>query len=269
MHFLSLWIILVSLAARVLGDVSITSPSTDQTYSGSSGSASVSVVWTDDSDDDADASLSNVDLYAIVLCTGSNSDIQSVMTLTDSLSSSALEYDAVIDEADVPSGVYFIQVYAKFGSGYTIHYSNRFTLTGMSGSTSTYTFSASLFSITGTHPGAQLNLDGETTLIDSRSFSVTYTLQTGKTRYAPMQTQPGSSISHSVYSTRHATSAYTPYSTIRASPNVYSTVTPGWSYAVTSTFNTAAVAEYPTYYYPASSRVVSASLSSANKKRWL
>lgn len=271
MQILSLWVVLLSLAARVFADVSITTPSSGQSFSGSGGSASITVKWVDStSDDTSDSSLSNVELYAIVLCTGENNNIQSVMSLSTSVPKASLSYDATIEQAAVPNGVYFFQVYAKFTSGHTIHYTNRFTLSGMSGSASTYTFGASLFSVTGTNPAAQLAFNaGTTTAIDSRSFTVPYTEQTGKTRYAPMQTQPGPSISYSKYLTRHPTSAYTPYSTFRPSPNVYSTVTPGWSYPVTSKFNTAAVAGYPTYFYPALSRVVAASMSSANKKRWL
>lgn len=262
--------LLVALISRVLADVAISQPTLGASFSGSSGTATVTVKWADDVDDsDSDVSLDNVLKYAIVLCTGSNTAIKTITTFTTSLSSSLTSYEASIDAADAPDGWYFVQVYATFSLGYTIHYTPRFKLTDMSGSASTLTFSASLLSITGSQPSAQLAVGTTAGSIDSASFSVAYTLQTGKTRYAPMQTQPGSSISYSMYSTRHATSAYTPYSTIRPSPNVYSTITPGWSYTVTSTYNTAAVADYPTSYYPASSRVVAASLSAAKRKRWI
>lgn len=264
---------LVALVSQVFADVSITSPVSGNTYDASSGSVTVTVSWVDDTDDTTSTtSLSNVSKYAIVLCTGPNSQIQSVKSITTSLGAGTLSYDAEIDASVGPDGDYFIQVYAQFGSsaGYTIHYSNRFELTGMSGSTGLFTFPASYFSITGDNPTAQSQIGGGTaTSIDSASFSVSYTLQTGKTRYAPMQTQPGSSISYTMYSTRHATSAYTPYTSLSPSPNVYSTITPGWSYAVTSMVNSASVAAYPTYYYPASSRVQQATLSAAKKRRWI
>lgn len=270
MKFTSICVLLVALVVQVFADVSITLPTSGKSFSASGGSTTVTVKWVDDTDDDTDdTSLSKVTKYAIVLCTGSNSQIKSVKSLTTSLSKSSLEYDAVIDSSLGPSGDYFIQVYAQFSGGYTIHYTDRFELTGMSGAASDFTFSASLFSVTGDGPDAQTQLGGATATINSASFSVAYTLQTGKTRYAPMQTQPGSSISYTMYSTRLPTSAYTPYSTLSPSPNVYSTITPGWSYTVTSAYNTASVAAYPTYYYPASSRVQLASLSAANRRRWI
>ncbi|GEQ66651.1 hypothetical protein JCM33374_g314 [Metschnikowia sp. JCM 33374] len=277
MHLLSFWVILASLAARVLADVSISSPTSGQTFSPSGGSATIAVQWTDSvSDTSDDSSLSKVQSFVLVLCTGDNNNIVPVKTFSSGLTSSSRSYNVVLSPGDVPNGVYLVQVYADFGKDsdgdaqFTIHYTNRFTLTGMSGSAATYTFSPALFSTTGDVPVAQVSVGVQAPKsIDSRSFSVPYTMQTGKFRYAPMQTQPGPSISYTMFSNRHATSAYTPYSTIRPSPNVYSTLTPGWSYAVTSKHNTAAIAPYPTYFYPASSRVSAASLSTANKKRWL
>lgn len=245
----------------------MSNPSSGQTYDVSSGSSTITVKWISDSNDDL--SIDDVTKYSIVLCTGSNTNIQAVKTFTTLLSSSSRSYDANIEDTYGPNGYYFIQVYAQYSDGYSIHYSDRFKLTGMTGSASSFTFAASLFSIsTGdvASPQTDITSDGS---IDSASFTIPYTLQTGRTRYAPMQTQPGSKVTHTMYSTRMSPSSYTPYTSNSPSPNVYSTITPGWSYSVTSLINTAAAAGYPTYYYPASSRVSQASLSSANKKRWL
>lgn len=270
MHIFSLWITLLALIQLAVCDVDITSPTTGKSYSASSGSVTVTVKWDDDLDDsDDDASLDNVKKYSVVLCTGSNLLVKPVHSFTTALPSGTTTYDAVIEDTYGPDGDYFIQVYAVFTLGTTIHYTNRFALTGMTGKATTFTFSASLFSITGSHPTAQVNVGADAVTINSASFTVPYTLQTGKTRYAPMQTQPGSTVTYSMYSTRHATSAYTPYSTLRASPNVYSTITPGWSYTPLSKINNATIAGYPTYYYAASSRVTKAQLSSAKKRRWL
>lgn len=270
----SFWLLLVAFVARVLADVSISKPVKGQSYDASGGAVTVSVAWNDDTtDSDSASSLSKVTKYAIVLCTGPNAQISVVKSLTTSLSSSSTLYDASIDPSVGPNGEYFIQVYATYGTGggYTIHYTNRFQLTGMSGSGTTFTFTPAYFSVTGDAPTPQVAVGGTgtTASIDSRSFTVPYTLQTGQTRFAPMQTQPGSSVSYTMYSTRHAPSSYTPYTSLSPSPNVYSTITPGWSYTVASTFNSASVAAYPTYYYPASSRVQQASLSAAKKRRWL
>lgn len=269
----SFWLLLVALVARVFADVSISEPATGNSYDATSGAVVVSVKWVDDTTDTGSAtSLSKVTKYAIVLCTGTNTQIQPVKSFTTSLPSSSLLFDASIDKSTGPNGDYFIQVFAQYPSGYTIHYTNRFVLTGMTGAASLFTFPANMFSVTGQAPSPAFSINGEgtpTASIDSASFTVPYTLQTGQTRYAPMQTQPGTTITYTMYSNRHATSAYTPYTSLSPSPNVFSTITPGWSYTVTSTFNSASVAGYPTYYYPASSRVQQASLSAANKRRWL
>lgn len=266
MHFTFLCT-LVQFFALIWADVSISNPSSDQTYDASDGSTTVTVKWIDDGNDDL--SVDDVTKYSIVLCTGSNSNIQAVKTFTTLLSKSSKSYDAKIEDTYGPDGYYFIQVYAQYSDGYSIHYTNRFELTGMSGSADSFTFAASMFSIsTGDKASPQTDITSDGS-VNSASFSISYTAQTGRTRYAPMQLQPGSVVTYSMYSRRLATSAYTPYTSISPSPNVYSTITPGWSYSVTSVINTASPAGFPTYYYPASSRVKQASLSSANKRRWL
>lgn len=252
-------------------DVDISDPSSGDSFSALGGLASVSIKWKDSSDDDDDLdSLSKVKSYAIVLCTGSNNNIGTVATLEKSLSSSATSFDAEIKSTVAPNGQYFIQVYAVFpDDGYTIHYTPRFKLTGMSGESNTFTFPASLFSVTGDQPLPVQNAAGGNTEVNSKSFSVTYTLQSGKTKYAPMQTQPDTTVTATTYTRRHPTSAYTAYKSISPSPNALSTITPGWDYTVTSKVNTNSIAEYPTYFYPASSRVKQATLSAQKKRRWL
>lgn len=255
----------------VVADVDISDPSSGDSFSVLGGVAKVSIKWKDSSDDSDDSdSLSKVKSYAIVLCTGSNSNIGTVTTLEKSLLAKLTSYDAEIKSNAAPNGQYFIQVYAVFpDDGYTIHYTPRFKLTGMSGESNTFTFPASLFSVTGDQPSPVLQAAGGNTDVNSKSFSVTYTLQTGKTKYAPMQTQPATTVTATTFSRRHPTSAYTPYKSISPSPNALSTITPGWDYTVTSKVNTASVAGYPTYFYPASSRVKQATLSAQKKRRWL
>lgn len=263
----SLWSLL--LFAYALADVSISQPKTGVSFSGLGGTVSFKVSWTDDADDSDDTSLSNVSKYLIVLCTGTNSEIIAVKTLSDSVASSARSYDVSLRSTEVPNGIYFVQVCAQFTEGYTIHYSLRVRLTGMSGRTSTLTFAGSLLSVAGQDgPDAQTQLN-RVAAYASALFTVPYEMQTGRTKFAPMQSQPGTVVTHTMYSTRHRTSAYTPFTSLSPSPNAYSTVTPGWDYVVTSLPNSAAVAEYPSTYYHPGQRVIQASLSSAQHKRWL
>jgi len=71
-------------------------------------------------------------------------------------------------------------------------------------------------------------------------ISITYTMQTGLTRYAPMQTQPGKTITAKSASMQYPTSSWSVFKTYAPEPSVQTTVTASWTYAVTSKINTAA-----------------------------
>ncbi|KAK6459928.1 cell wall synthesis protein KRE9 precursor [Scheffersomyces coipomensis] len=271
MHFISIIITLLSLyLSSSLADVSIASPSAGDSYSGSGGAAVIDVKWVDDAVSGSDTfSLTNAQTYTILLCTGSNLQIQCDNN-NPLLSNEAVpsdSYSVSIKNTLYPNGYYFLQVYTVFlQKATTTHYSGRFQLTGMQGPTSTWKVT-----VTGAGPAAQTSGgNAVTTTYNSASFSIPYTLQTGLTRFAPMQTQPGSKVTATTWSIRYPTSSVTLFSTQAGSPVVYSTITPGWDYTPSSLVNWATVATYPNYYYPASSRVSKASLSSATKKkRWL
>lgn len=265
-----LWLF-CALCARVFADVSIAQPKAGAKLLGASGSVDLNVVWTDDSlDDSSAASLLKVKLYTVLLCTGPTNSIKCFLAFPKVAAGSTL-YSAKVPALGAPNGEYFVQVYAVFSLGYTIHYSSRFELTNMKGDASTMTFPASYLSVTGAAPQAQLMVDVGTTqnVIDSALFSVPYTAQTGPTRFAPMQLQPGTTVTATTYLRRFPLSSYTPYLTLRPLPNVLSTLTPGWSYTVTSKINSASVAGYPTYFYAALERVKQATLSQGKRKRWL
>ncbi|KAK6204633.1 cell wall synthesis protein [Scheffersomyces amazonensis] len=271
MHFI--YKIIITLLSLYLSsssaDVSISTPEAGSSYSGSGGAAVIDVTWVDSSADATDMfSLKNAQTYTILLCTGSNLEIQCDNN-NPLLSNEALttdSYKVSIKQNLYPNGNYFLQVYTVFAQkATTTHYSGRFTLTGMTGATATW-----VVTVTGAAPAAQTSGNAITTTFASSLFSIPYTLQTDKTRYAPMQTQPGSQVTATTWSAKYPTSAVTYYSTIAGSPVVYSTITPGWDYTPSSLVNWATVATYPNYYYPASSRVSKATLSSAAKKRrWL
>lgn len=259
---------LFGLISGILGDVSLVSPGSGKSFSGSSGTASVDVSWVDD-DSSGDYSLSKVDWYSIVLCTGPGTSIECFHTITTKKTISSNKYTATFDSDVTGDGYYFLQVYAMFKDGdATMHYTNRFKLTGMSGSTASLTIEPTQ---TGSGPSANTDYadsgDGDSL---SSLIGVAYTAQTDKTRLAPIQTQPGSSISYTKWSLRHPTSAYTPYTSASPSPNVDSTYTPSWNYTVTSLYNYATIQEPPTTWYNPSARATTASLSTAAKqKRWI
>lgn len=124
------------------------------------------------------------------------------------------------------------------------------------GLTRNYTPRFSMSSMTGEFTPGQLAAQklgdedppvGENTVVDPDSaaggdaagmMGVGYAMQTGPTRYAPMQTQPGRSITAKSARMQYPTSAYTVYTTRGRKPNVETTVTQAWDYTVVSKVNT-------------------------------
>lgn len=142
--------------------------------------------------------------------------------------------------------------------GSTINYSPRFKLAQMTG-----TFSAAALAEqkkgdkdppesvdTTVSSNDPLAADGAAA---EQEAKVTYTKQTGATRYAPMQSQPGSRITAKGGPRRmYPTSSYTVFrghgleaQGRRQRPVVRTTITMSWDYSVTSLENTASPAPHP------------------------
>ncbi|ODV86056.1 hypothetical protein CANARDRAFT_197473 [[Candida] arabinofermentans NRRL YB-2248] len=258
-----LLLLLQLVSFKVYADVSIELPDSSTTYTVSDSEVVVEIELSDDGDS---PSLSDAESLTFTLCTGPNTDIFAVSDLAVITPAELTDdkYNATVKASVGASGKYYIQIYAVYSSGYTIHYSDRFSLKGMTGTHAT--------SGTGDPPDAELS--ASVTADMSASFSVTYTKQTGRTRYAPMQTQPGTKVTHSTWSRRFPSSSVSYYSTAKPSPNVYSTITPGWSYTMSSLANYATPAPFPSEvgWYAASARLQSASIDSSlrkmKKRRW-
>lgn len=250
----------------------IDTPDGTEEYSVVGGEVSIPVTWEDDGDDPSDDDITT---YTFVLCTGENDAIHALATIKTVSNSSISDstYNAVFESSVAAEGSFFIQIYSVLSNGgYMIRYSDRFNITGMTG---TYKTSGS-----GSPPDGETNSDDDSASNrgdTSKSFTIPYTLQTGKTRYAPMQMQPNTEVTVSTWSRRFPSSDVTYYSTLHSEPVVLSTITPGWSYTMSSFFNYATPAPFPSVvgYYAASERLVSATLDSSYeekrklmKKRW-
>lgn len=269
--FCSFFILLLSLRS-CLGQLVIDSPSAGSTFDVVGGEVTIPVKWEDDGNDPTDDQITS---YAFKLCTGPNQPIEGLQLIKGITPSQVKgnSYDAVFDADNGADGSYFVQIYCSLSNGgYMIRYSDRIQLSGMSGS---YKPSGS-----GPSPDGETNSDdnGQQNDADiSKSFTVPYTLQTGKTRFAPMQMQPGSEITVSSWSRRFPSSAVTFYSSFASQPKIISTKTPGWSYTMSSFVNYATPAPFPSVvgWYAPSTRLQSASLdapmpgASADAKRKL
>lgn len=230
----------------VVADVLILKPELGKTYTVTGSLVSVELAWVDSGEA---PSLDGVDLYTFTLCTGLNSDITAVKTLASNEKAADKSFTVAIPADAGASGVYFIQIYATFLSGYLIHYTNRFNLNGMTGLSKTSGLILDL------PPQAQVSATTATTtditatMDVTASFTVPYTLQTGIYRFAPMQTQPGSSVTATTWTPQFPTSAVTYYSKPRPSPDHALTITPGWLYSKTSYVNEAKALGTPTGAY--------------------
>lgn len=252
-------LIILASIVTVLAEVNITKPAQGDSFSGSGGTANVEIQW----DIDNLYLAEKVTNFTVLLCTGQDEAIDCQEKPLISGSSLKADLKTVKLSSDkVANGEYFFQFYIQYPGGVAlIAYSYRFKLTGMTGANS---FTAPI-SATGPPPSFAFSYP-----VDSSLHSVPYTKQTGVVRYAPMQSQPGSKVTHSTWSRRFPTSSVSYYSTYRSRPNVLTTTTIPWTYSRTSAANWASTAAYPTEFYPASSRVTKASLSTAaKKKRWL
>lgn len=135
-----------------------------------------------------------------------------------------------------PHSFVMLEATAATGGTYTV-YSDRFSLTGMTG-----TFDATAIAaqeIGDTDPPKAV----DTTVEDSadggaEDAGVEYTKQTGATRYAPMQMQPAKTMRATAISRQYPTSAYSVFKTKIPKPNVKTTITMTWTYKVTTKVNT-------------------------------
>ncbi|RAL06234.1 putative beta-1,6-glucan biosynthesis protein (Knh1) [Aspergillus ibericus CBS 121593] len=139
---------------------------------------------------------------------------------------------------------YFLRMVASGPEASVVNYSDRFTLTNMTGS-----FSPLI--IHGIHsalhsPGSSANEGEEHEELRKRqmvgSYTIPYPLQTGPTRYAPMAKKPGSTIPAGSPTPQFSASPYTIATTYLPAATVQVTLSASETYSVVSIENTASPA---------------------------
>lgn len=250
MFYLTLLAFLVSFVPSfVSAGFSLTSPTAGESIAAASG---VTLKFTDDGDAPSFADISST---KVLLCTGSNADINclaTVATFTPSKGTSSFAVPLASYTALGSNGPYFFQLYSVATGGYAIQYSPRFTLSGMTGSIRATNGGDT------SPPADQIQIVGATdagpeTAALGASFSLPYTAQTGVSRYAPMQMQPGSKVTHKLSASRRfPTSSVSFFTTFTMQPLQKTTSTPPWSYSITQGMNFAETQASPTGYYAAS-----------------
>ena len=126
--------------------------------------------------------------------------------------------------------------------GQVINYSDRFTLTGMTG-TFPANVIAGISAVGGSTAGppTQNNVNNAAPAAGGAAggeFTVPYQLQTGLTKYAPMQPVPPTKITVKKFTPLHPTSAYTIAKTFMPNPSIVTTLTASQTFSVSSMENT-------------------------------
>lgn len=248
---LSFILVVAFYASTTLADISITSPIAGSSFTSAS---TVTITWVDDG---AAPALSQLQTLSILLCTGPNTKVNCFYHGLDNAVVSTLggtfSFPIAPAAALAANGKFYFQLYAATpGKGSTIHYSNRFTLTGMTGT--------AIIPSEGTDlsPPASINeFNTGNKPADNNapysSFFVPFSLQTGATRYAPMQLQPGTKVTHALSATRRfPTSSVSFFTTYSMKPFQVTTTTQPITYSKSQYVNWANVADNPTGYYAAS-----------------
>lgn len=130
--------------------------------------------------------------------------------------------------------------------GTVINYSDRFSLSGMTG-----TFPANVETgikgVTGTGgPATENNINANAAAVPAAGqaggpYAVTYTAQTGLTKYAPMQGKPGTQITANKPTPQYPTSAVKTAKTFLPTPSQVTTMTVSATYSTSSIENTVRV----------------------------
>lgn len=213
-----------------------------------SATGNIEISWKDDGKEPTVKSLTSI---KFLLCTGPNDeihcfDVPLAQGISPALKSTKVDL-SVIRQLGA-SGMYYIQMAAESSEkGILLHYSPRFKLKDMTGSYKPTT------------GGDTKAPEAKDQAADSAAAgsAVTYTKQTGKTKIAPMQSQPGTSVDLKRKRSRmYPSSAVTYYKMAKKTPGAVTTLTPSWSYTFLKLTNYAKVKPRPTKYYAASEALI-------------
>ncbi|PYI09088.1 beta-1,6-glucan biosynthesis protein [Aspergillus sclerotiicarbonarius CBS 121057] len=244
----------LSLLSTALADVEFTNPTAGTVIRAGD------VVTTHWRDSGALPRLTELVQYDIYLCAGGDSPESHVVVL-NTLATMQEDVALLIKNAAFSRGnsvsfridpdvggndenAYFLRIVASGPEASVVNYSDRFTLTNMTGS-----FSPLI--VHGIHSaihasGSPVNEGEEHEELRKRqmvgSYTIPYPLQTGPTRYAPMAKKPGSTIPAGSPTPQFSASPYTIATTYLPAATVQVTLSASETYSVVSIENTASPA---------------------------
>ncbi|KAH7064091.1 beta-1,6-glucan boisynthesis protein-like protein [Paraphoma chrysanthemicola] len=242
---------LTALVPFVSAGVSFTSPKAGATLT--AGTA-IEVKWEDDGDS---PKLTDLLTYELFLVAGGNKAEQQFVVLpittqgSFAVGSTASGMVGITVGESTPKNAYFLKMVAvgKTGGQY-ITYSKRFSYSGMTGVwPATPAVKTGLDSIDGTDGPAtedNTNKGGAGAAPAAGDYGIAYTMQTGPTRYAPMQPVPPTKITAKNTKPLYPTSSVSIATTRLPIPKIVTTLTQSQTYSVSSRENTVAPAAHAT-----------------------
>ncbi|KAK7187934.1 hypothetical protein DPSP01_003176 [Paraphaeosphaeria sporulosa] len=150
---------------------------------------------------------------------------------------------------NTPSNAYYVKIIAAGSKGgtYTV-FSDRFSYKGMTGSFSA-AFTSAMSSVKDTTGPSAVDTtvkdQADVSNVADAEYEVEYTMQTGATRYAPMQPVPPTKITAKQAKPLYPTSSVKIATAALPIPSVQTTLTQSQTHKVTSMENTVAAAPMP------------------------
>ncbi|KAG8630907.1 hypothetical protein KVT40_000047 [Elsinoe batatas] len=240
-------LLLASLVSLIQADVRFTTPAAGATLTGG---GAIQVQWTDSGSAPA---LSTFASYQLFLMAGGNdgpSMIQLAVIVPNGLYTTGNVAQGVVQPGigGTDKNAYFLKMVSTSTSGgQLINYSSRFSLTGMTG-TFPPAVQAGIVAVAGSTAGPatedQLSNNVGADAGDAGN-QVPYSLQSGLTRYAPMQPVPPTKITQKTWKPLFPTSAFTVATTYLPVPTIVTTITAKQTFSVASMENTLAPASQP------------------------
>lgn len=251
--WLALSLSTLALLGLVSADVQFTSPAAGAKLTGG---GTISIEWKDSGDE---PKISELLTYQIFLCAGGNTDAEydQLVELTQSATTANTfavtgnKFTGTVGATIGGTGTnaYFLKMMSVAqAGGIVFNFSPRFTLSGMTGTFSAKV-QAALKDVTGTDGPPTVNNvnDPNNAPADPAKgdFGVDYTMQTGATRYAPMQPVPPTSITKQKQTPLYPTSSVNIAKSFLPRPKQQTTVTQSQTFSVSSMENTVAAAAQP------------------------
>ncbi|MCJ1286981.1 hypothetical protein MMC26_006328 [Xylographa opegraphella] len=250
--------LLVLVLPFVIADVEFVAPAPGASEQAGS---TITATWQDSKHAPALTSLAG---YTILLMVGGDTDATSVGFQTlDNLAARLTKMFPVATSPDITAGppdknAYFLKITSAptSGGGTVVNYSQRFSVSGMTGAWPSLAIQAAFKATSGALTAVPATVNTVTNGVPNApaagggvadgQYGVSYQFQTtGLTKYAPMQLRPGNTITATNTAPLFPPSLFTVAPTYLPTPSIVTTITQSVTFSVTSIVNPASPAPMP------------------------